>query len=832
MPAVTVLHRARRLKSCLFAATLMTAPAVAHAQAAAPAAPAAASGPQLEEVVVTARRQQENLQTVPVAITPIPQQVFHAGVFEASRFNEVAPGLHVAASVSDRNNVTFNIRGQGYAYGTTFPAVIPYFAEVPIVADFSNGNLFDLDNVQVLRGPQGVQFGRVTDGGNVLIEPKHPTNEFGGYAMAQAGNYGMYGLEGAVNVPIVQDKVLLRVAGQMQRRDGFTTNVFNGQKVDDVNFQTWRVGLMLRPTDNLESYTVVQYNQSRDNGTSTKLSVVNPAGVLNTVSGLFSELGPLYTGLLGPGVPLTGPTFLAALQTELARQNALGPRKTYLNVPLYDKRHNFYAVNKTTFELNDSLSFKNILGYVRTTDRQSSDYDGSVVPYIDTTHAYLPFFAMEQISEEFQLHGRAMDNHLTYTAGFYTDYQHPSEPFENYNATLGILARDQVNLQTTRSRAGYLQGEYDFGDYIHGFKINAGVRQTRDTVNANNVSYLSQLPSPAADAVLGPPPPFPHGVCTTYTSVLGTAACFPSVAVFHATTWTFGASEQFTPDHFGYVKYSRGYRPGGVNTSPPTPEQGSYEPEYDKSLELGLKSDWSFGPTIKARSNIALFRDNYTNIQKLVTEIGIGGIPTSITTNAAAARIQGVEFEGTLLPMEGLEVKLQYAYTEAHFENIANTPDSVLFGDGAVTPTPNAGACNPNAFVVLGFCYLNRFNDTPKNAVTLDAHYTLPLDDHIGKVTFGGSFFHQSSAALGDASVLTPDIIEPGYSLLNFDANWEHPYGSPVTLAFFMTNATDTLFRIAPNSLSNNGSVGIAANIYGPPRMFGFSLRYPFGGER
>jgi len=619
----------------------------------------------------------------------------------------------------------------------------------------------------------------------------------------------------------------------MQRRDGFTENVYNGKKIDDVNFQTWRVGLTLRPIDSLENYTIVQYNQSDDDGTGTKLSLVNPQGVINSTAGLFGQLGPLYTGLLGPGVALTPQNFLAALNTELARQNALGPRKTYIANPLYDKRHNFYAVNKTNFEISDNLSLKNILGYVRATDREASDYDGSIVPYIDTTHAFLPFFAMEQISEEFQLHGRAMDNHLSYTAGFYTDYQHPSEPYENYNINLGILQRDQVNLQTTRSRAGYLQGEYDFGDYIHGFKINAGVRQTRDTVNSANVTYLAQVSSPAADTVLGAPPPFPHGVCTTYSSVLGTQNCFYSAAVFHATTWTFGASEQFTPDHFGYIKYSRGYRPGGVNTSPPTPEQGSYQPEYDKSLELGLKSDWSFGPDIKARTNIALFRDNYSNIQRLVTEIGLGGIPTSIDANVAAARIQGVEFEGTLLPMEGLELKLQYAYTEAHFENSANTPASVLFGDGTTTPVANAGACNPNAAVVLGFCYLNRFNDTPKNTLTLDAHYTLPIsDDHVGKITFGGSFFHQSSAALGDTSVLNPDVIEPAYSLLNFDANWEHPYGSPVTLAFFMTNATDTLFRIAPNSLSNNGSVGIAANIYGPPRMFGFSLRYPFGGER
>jgi len=824
--------RSALLLGCAFAAV---GSGVAWADTATETATAQAPSSALEEVVVTARRTAENLQKTPVAVTSIKQEVFQrAGVFETTRFNQVAPGLHVTATVSDRNNVTFNIRGQGYTYGTTFPAVIPYFAETPVIALFSNGNLFDLDNVQVLRGPQGVQFGRVTDGGNVLVEPKHPTNTLGGFVEGQVGNYGMYGVTGALNLPIVPDKVMIRVAGQMQKRDGFTTNVFNGQKLDDVNYYTWRIGVLLRPTEKLENYLVIQDSLSNDHGTSTKLSLVNPAAVTATVTPLFTGFGPLYTGLLGPGVPLTPANLVAALQTELARQTALGPRQTYLNGPVRDQRHNLYVVDKTNYNLNDNISIHNILGYQRATDREGSDFDGSTLAYIDTYHPFLPFFSQEQLSEEFQVHGKALNSRLSYTAGAYFDYQHPGELNENYTVNLEILQRDNVANQATRSTAGYVQAEYDFSDVLHGFKINGGYRRTHDTFVSHYVTYLAQVPFPTLPGFLQPPP-IPHGVCTSYRAALGPETCTNARQETDVNTYSFGASEQLTPTQFGYIKYSRGYRPGGINQSPPSAALATYHPEFDYSLELGWKSDWSFGD-VKARTNIALFSDVYANIQKLNTVVTGGGAPASITVNFPKAHVQGVEFEGTLIPVNGLTLSMQWAYIDAKFKNTAGAPNSVLFGDAApfilagITPPAAEGACNRNAFVELGFCYLNRFNGTPLNTLSFDAHYTLPLDPSIGPVTIGGNLYHQSSMALNDTNMLNPDAVQKAYTLLNLDASWEHVMGSPVTLGFFMTNVTNQLYLVGDNSLSHNASVGTSANIWAPPRMFGFSMRYTFGG--
>jgi len=310
---------------------------------------------------------------------------------------------------------------------------------------------------------------------------------------------------------------------------------------------------------------------------------------------------------------------------------------------------------------------------------------------------------------------------------------------------------------------------------------------------------------------------------------LGTQSCATAFQIFDVNTYSFGASEQFTPTQFGYIKYSRGYRPGGINQSPPSPSLAAFNPEFDYSLELGLKSDWSFGD-VKARTDIALFSDDYANIQKLNTVVTGGGAPAAVTVNFPKAHLQGIEFEGTLVPLEGLTLDVQWAYINAHFINSQNLPNSLLFGDGAVTPVNGAGSCNRYAAVELGFCYLNRFNGTPMNTVNFDAHYKLPLDARIGEVTVGGNLYHQSSEALNDTSILNPDAVQPAYTLVNLDANWDHVMGTPITLGFFMTNVANTLYLVGDNSLSHNASVGTSANIWGPPRMFGFSMRYTFGG--
>jgi iron complex outermembrane receptor protein len=181
----------------------------------------------LEEIVVTARRREERLQTVPLAVTAFSQaDIEKQHIQQVSDLAKQVPSLAIMTNSSDTlgsHSFTISLRG--------LPGTVAYFADVPLGGPngenygFSTGLYYDLDNLEVINGPQGTLFGKNSIGGLISIEPKHPTNDFEGYAKATFGNYGDREFEGAVNIPIVQDKVLLRIAGQSQQRDGYTTDL-------------------------------------------------------------------------------------------------------------------------------------------------------------------------------------------------------------------------------------------------------------------------------------------------------------------------------------------------------------------------------------------------------------------------------------------------------------------------------------------------------------------------------------------------------------------------------------------------------------------------------
>ncbi|MEJ1961253.1 MAG: hypothetical protein WDO56_06805 [Gammaproteobacteria bacterium] len=134
-----------------------------------------------------------------------------------------------------------------------------------------------MQNIQVLKGPQGTLFGRNTTGGAVLLEPQRPQEQSGGYLQAQFGNYNDRELEGALNTPLTPD-LLLRVSGKLVSRDGFTDDDVTGKEYDDRNYGSARIGLLYKPSDRIENYLLLNGIFSHDNGGSTVPIAVNPAG--------------------------------------------------------------------------------------------------------------------------------------------------------------------------------------------------------------------------------------------------------------------------------------------------------------------------------------------------------------------------------------------------------------------------------------------------------------------------------------------------------------------------------------------------------------------------
>jgi len=812
-----------------------------------------------QQIIVTARRIAEDLERVPAAASVISASTIESrGTFSPHDLQTYAIGLQSSAKAGSADFLQFSIRGQNATDFTDFGAVQPYFDEVPIYR-LTSGSFFDLASVQVLRGPQGVLFGRVTNGGNIMITPQHPTNDFDGYLTVKFGDYDLRAMDGAINVPIVDDKVLLRAAFSVERRKGYTTNVFDGRDIDNVATETGRVGLTLKPFEGFENTTTVQYQSSHSSGTASHLIEVNPVG-LGTAAGGIISLFPGVYGInsngdvrpMAPGLtPLTVPSYVANIQAQAALNLSLGPRKISQTSPLFSNIKNLYVINRTKLEITPDIDLTGIFSYIDEKWNSSYTFSGSNGPVILTCNSgcarvygrgsTAPDYHRQQYTGEIRLAGSSFNNRLTWSLGAYTDKQMPKGRPGADVIQLGILESVFIINSTTKSYAGFGFFEYDFADAVPGLKINGGIRYSRNTVDGESLIASSPIAAPLAQPTLAAFLPFilqarglPADVaaalapgiaaatvntplpydfqCRDYNGGLFAAPCLRGSAEFDAFTWTAGASYQVNPNVFLYGKVSTGYRPGGVNVAG-SASQSKYKAERDTSVELGIKGKFELGGR-PLRVNLAVYHDSYNDIQKKVGFVE-SGVNFAIVTNAQRATIKGLELESSFSPANNLNIGVNYAYTDGKFAHQA-------------TSGPN-NPCDPTATLVLGFCTDNLLSFTPKHQVNVTVDYTVPMDERLGRLTLSGQYYYQSSFAPTDTSVLTPNSLEPGRGLVNLTAKWSDFLGKPIDLSLFVTNLTNKLYALSTQNLLQNSSVGTKSVAWAPPRMFGAGVTFRFG---
>ena len=313
---------------------------------------AEASTSELSEVVVTARRVEERLQDVPMSITVLSQRdLTDYNISTAGDLAAYVPALSVSSQFgSDASS--FVIRGFSQDIGTS-PTVGTYFADVVAPrGGFGGatihagegagpGSLFDLENVEVLKGPQGTLFGRNTTGGAILLVPQKPTGKFEGYLEVSGGDFDLGRVQGVVNVP-VNDWLRIRAGFDQQTRSGYVTNIstIGPRTFNDVNYVAARLSIVANLTPNLENYTIASYTNSDNNGSDTQIVACK------------DDTGG--TALLG--------SFACA---QLAREGASrGPYTVDNSVPNATSHiREWQVINTTTWSASDALTFKNIASY-------------------------------------------------------------------------------------------------------------------------------------------------------------------------------------------------------------------------------------------------------------------------------------------------------------------------------------------------------------------------------------------------------------------------------------------------------------------------------------
>ncbi|MBU3993210.1 MAG: TonB-dependent receptor plug domain-containing protein, partial [Alphaproteobacteria bacterium] len=312
----------------IFSALFATA---AHAEAPA-VAPQAAPQAEISDgfgdaIIVTARRRAEDVSKVPVAITAFSgDQLVAKGITSTLDLSKVAPGLTISGGGTLTNPFVV-IRAQSKAVtGNSSPGVITYLNDVPLPSNGSPIQTYDMQNVQVLKGPQGTLFGRNSIGGALLTVTKAPSHEFGGYVTGTMQQYDYYQVEGAVNVPIIKDKVALRLAAQVGHDGGdiktylyspysiapvlsggnvvgFTATpgelLAGNRNYDEYATESYRASLLIEPTDWIKNVTIGDYTKVR--------GTVNSTYSPGAAPGLYALDPSIINAVIGQGAPVTDP---------------------------------------------------------------------------------------------------------------------------------------------------------------------------------------------------------------------------------------------------------------------------------------------------------------------------------------------------------------------------------------------------------------------------------------------------------------------------------------------------------------------------------------------
>jgi iron complex outermembrane receptor protein len=762
---------------------------LAYAQQA-PAHPPAATNATtaLGEIVVTARRREERLQDVPISITAFtPERLQQAQVTTARQLVGLTPSLNINSG-NQRDFQRFAIRGQGATVGGN-ESVVAYFAEAPMSQYIAGGPglYFDLENLQVLNGPQGTLFGRNTIGGAVLFTPHRPTFNNDGFVQAGYGSYNNKELAGVANFVVVPDQLAVRASIDFRGRDGYTKELLDGSEFDNIDYRTFRLGALFTPNNTFENYLVSQYTRSRTNGTGIILTAVNQ-------------------GTLAQGGVIGAIYGYANMNNLLAAQQQLGPRITQGNAPHWWDSDTFMAVNTSTVHLPYSLTVKNIASFSRVAVSGGFDNDGTPFPFthfLKTNDSGQPSGFGEgrndYLTDEFQVQGAWLDGKLNWVlGGFYTN----SYPFgfqQIVTVAVGTPQITQSHLNTT-SKAVFSQFTLDLGafsDALDRLKLTGGYRYSWDTKHYTAFAWNTVT-----------------SACTTDPTLKLPNCLVRFNGDWNAPTYTVSLDYKINSQVLAYFTTGSGYKSGGFNTVVQVGTPISYAPEKVKNYEIGMKGDFEVAG-MPLRANVALFKDDYADIQRSVFAPN-PLIPGSIITylaNAASATIKGLETQITWKPITPLTFDLTYSYLEASYDNYPGFQDRSLPGTGAQQIINLKGTQLPFA---------------PKNKWGVQASYDLPVDASLGQVRAYVSANYQSHYLTTDQQ--QPTVYRIGdYTLVNLGVNWTRIYDKPVDLEFYMTNVANTV-SIAAGQVFYYTS-GSAAASYIEPRMVGFRVRYHFGGE-
>ncbi|MDR2496903.1 MAG: TonB-dependent receptor plug domain-containing protein [Tannerellaceae bacterium] len=737
----------------------------------------------LGNVVVTAQQREQQLLDVPAAISSVGSALLentHTTTME--QLAAFVPGLNVNVQTPHRPSLSIRGLTSDEVSPTAQPRVSVYYNGVPTSrASMALAELYDMDRIEVLKGPQGTLFGRGAQIGAISLVTKKPVSAFGGYVAAGLGNYAAKETEAAINLPLISNKLMLRVAGIYSAHDGYVTNL-SGGKLNGKNTVGGRLSATWLPSDKLSVGLVVNYQSDDNPGTA-----------------FMSKRYPNSKG-----------------ETDIFKYEAsLDAGKEWFN-----KRSVAGSSLTLKYAFSELYSLSSITSYYNNLVDHRWDGDGSVAPAIDMAE----YLDASQFTQELRFSFRPNDRLEGFVgAGYWSEdvrqkyWFGPNEQYMAYlifqmpeymigsdgvlgfpmpaipaDPQLGPLAglplpidHEEESIDGARNRAADVFADFTYG-ILPQLKLTAGIRATYESFSTSREAYmLGSTPSMLGN-LLGSAPNF-FFAPTPYTEIQKS---------FWSGTYRANLLYEICSSSNVFAGYARGRRPNVLQFNS-AGQSETMSSESVHSFDLGYK--WSRPNSLWLDAN--LFYHLYNNFQ---TSKWDGA--NYLIADAGKATSYGLELSAKAALSDFLELFGNYAWIHARFDDTDSKGD----------PQEYAG---------------KTFRLTPEHSFSIGLSAKARLSNSL-RLSFTPTYSWKSHIWFEDANDLQPAdpslarLEQNAYGLLG--ANLALKYvPQNITLSVFAHNALGEQYLIGAG---NTGMMfGVPTYVPGSPRMIGARLRWVFG---
>ncbi len=731
------------------------------------------AGVALEEIVVTAQRREERLQDVPIAVTAFDSaSIDRNQIVTVQSVASFVPNLWMETNTGLNSGSRAALRGIGEdeSFFTSDPPVGMYVDDIYIPRQTgAMFDLYDVERIEVLRGPQGTLYGRNTSAGAIKLISRKPESTRRANVEVTLGDYSRRDLKASLGGGL-SEQVSGQIAFLARKHDGYDRNLVNGADVNDQDLLAGRASLRWQPSEAADF--VLTYDQLRDRST--------PG------FGVGVRLQPPNSlGRWDPNLQYDGDTNVHTLKSDLtAPINDLDMHGVSLTA-------SFQLGGGTLKSITAWRDMKNLL--LLDADGQDTCF-GLALPCL---HLFQDQ-TQDQVSQEVQFGGQTASKALDYVFGVYWFKESNQQRTENIIlAPFGTNPYSDTGLDT-RSIAAFASGTWHVNPQ---WSTTIGVRWTRDKKEFDsavfNANGSAQLVCAGASGL----------------TVISSGACTPASPTGSRTaplaraidqTWS-DVTPRLAIDYAPreglmlYASASKGFKSGafdGRESSSLLYSLQPIAPEKVLAYELGTKAEWL---DRRLRTNVALFRNNITDLQGTGTNQATG---TFTRFSVGDVRTEGAELELTAAPAKGLEITasvglLDTKYTKVNFDQVTD--------------------CGP---VGTGTKQLE-MKFSPHFSSNVGLNYSFPAILG-GQITAGGNWTHKSSFYHSSCNPVPSQ--EDGYNLVDAQVAWESA-DETWRLALAMKNVTNEDYAIGQFFIPG---LGFDAIYFNPPRTWTLTARYAF----